>query len=77
MPPPPKEVAFEYVSHDGRRLNNQRKLTEADVKWIRENPDRLSIKNRAERLAVTYQAVMNVAKGVSYKRFNLKYPPRL
>lgn len=76
-PPPVKEWEAVYVAHDGRSLSNGRKLRENDVRWIRENPDRLSIKERAERLGVTYQAVMNVAKGISHKRYNLKYPPRL
>lgn len=75
--PPALEYPAEYVSHNRRALVGNRKLTDEEVGWLRANPDCLTLRERAEKLGVTYEAARQAANGTTYRRLSLRYPPRI
>ena len=53
------------------------KLSDEQVGWLRENPERLTLKERAERLGIDEYAARRAAMGVTYRRLNLRFTPRI
>lgn len=72
-PPKPKPEGPGYYS--GRRSRG-RALTTQDVRWIRENPEKLGFPEMAVRLGVSYNTVYLAAKGITWKRLNFRFPPK-
>lgn len=72
-PPPPKEYPVEVKGGRGGKP----KLTDEQVEWLRSNPEGLTIPELAKRLGLAYQTVLYAAQGVTYRRLNVRYPPRI